>query len=194
MVTSFSFCEQSKEQIKELGQRFDLMANVAAEAVALFKAKRFADSLPLFNEHIQKYANEKIGYCNRAQVHIEMNNFDAALNDAEQCLALDPSYAKAYKRKADALIGLHKRREAMDVLLDASKLLQHMGASYDLLTETMMKLNQELGGYVENLQFDKPRSAAHSRARHAACASKCAIVPPSTWKPTSTCTAACVKT
>ena len=48
------------------------MAGVAADAEALFKAKRFADSLPLFDEHIQKNPNDKVGFCNRAQVHIEM--------------------------------------------------------------------------------------------------------------------------
>ena len=127
------------------------MSTVAAEAVALFKAKRFAESLPLFDKHIQEFPNDKVGFCNRAQVHIDMHNYEAAIKDAEQSLTLDSAYTKAYKRKADALIGLNKKREAMEVLLDASKLLQQMGVSGDLLTEPMKKLNQELGGYVSTV-------------------------------------------
>lgn len=130
------------------------MATVAAEAVALFKAKRFAESLPLFDKHIKEFPSDKVGFCNRAQVHVEMKNYEAAIKDAEQSLTLDPAYAKAYKRKADAFIGLNKKREAMEVLLDASKLLHQMGASHDLLTEPMNKLNRELGGYISNLGSD----------------------------------------
>ena len=134
------------------------MAGVAADAEALFKAKRFADSLPLFDEHIQKNPNDKVGFCNRAQVHIEMNNYEEAVKDAEQSLSLDPAYAKAYKRKADAFIGLGKRRVATEILLDASKLLRQMGASHELLTDPMIKLNKDLGGYIENLESNRSKA------------------------------------
>ena len=46
----------------------------------------------------------------------------------------------------------------MEILLDATKLLRQMGASHELLTDPMIKLNKDLGGYIENLESNRSRA------------------------------------
>ena len=57
-----------------------------------------------------------IYYSNRAICHIKMDNYGLAISDADLAIKLDPSYAKAYYRKADAHIALDKYDVARDCL------------------------------------------------------------------------------
>ena len=53
-----------------------------------------------------------IYYSNRAFCHNKMENYGLVISDADSAIENDPSYSKAYYRKADACIALSKFKEA----------------------------------------------------------------------------------
>lgn len=55
-------------------------------------------------------------YANRAFAHMKLENYGLAIADCEDAIKLDPNYAKAYYRKADANIALNKYEIARDCL------------------------------------------------------------------------------
>lgn len=128
-----------------------LIADVEAgtEAVRLFKAKQFAEALPFFDQFLAVNTKDKVGYGNRAAALIELKRFSDALTDAEVCVRLDHAWAKGYKRQADALEGLGKQREAMEVLLRGAK---ECNEGFDIFESQLLRLNDELGGYIDGFR------------------------------------------
>ncbi|PSC68906.1 malonate-ligase [Micractinium conductrix] len=59
-------------------------------------------------------------YGNRAAAALKLGDFTAALRDAEAALAVEPAWAKALYRKAAALQGLGRRRDAAAAALAAA--------------------------------------------------------------------------
>jgi serine/threonine-protein phosphatase 5 len=55
-------------------------------------------------------------FANRAFAHMKLENYGLAIADCEDSIKLDPNYAKAYYRKADANIALNKYEIARDCL------------------------------------------------------------------------------
>lgn len=53
-----------------------------------------------------------IYYSNRAAVHLKMENYGLAINDADEAINYCPEYPKSYYRKADGLISIDKYKEA----------------------------------------------------------------------------------
>lgn len=46
--------------------------------------------------------NNAIYFSNRAVVHLKMNNYQKAIEDAEKGIAIDPKFSKCYYRRAKA--------------------------------------------------------------------------------------------
>ena len=55
-------------------------------------------------------------FSNRAYAHMKLENYGLAIADSDEAIKLDPNYAKAYYRKADANIALNKYELALDSL------------------------------------------------------------------------------
>lgn len=55
-------------------------------------------------------------YANRAFANMRLENYGLAIEDSEDSIKLDPNYAKAYYRKADANIALNKYEIAKECL------------------------------------------------------------------------------
>lgn len=53
-----------------------------------------------------------IYFSNRAAVHLKMENYGLVIVDAEEAINYDPTYPKAYYRKADGLIAIDKYKDA----------------------------------------------------------------------------------
>jgi len=53
---------------------------------------------------------------NRAAVHLKMENYGLAINDAEEAINYCSDYPKSYYRKADGLISIDKYKEARNCL------------------------------------------------------------------------------
>lgn len=109
----------------------DQSESLKNEGNTLFKSQKFSSAvvkysaaitcmlLFLENEdnhstsHHQKLA---IYLSNRAAVHLKMENYGLAINDAEEAINYSPEYPKSYYRKADGLISIDKYKEARSCL------------------------------------------------------------------------------
>lgn len=60
-------------------------------------------------------------YANRAAAHTRLENFGSALADATKAVDLDPTYVKAYYRRADAAAGLGRVKDALKDYRAAAK-------------------------------------------------------------------------
>ena len=52
-------------------------------------------------------------YCNRSLANLRMENTSIALNDACECIRLDPKNVKGYYRKGQAYVALRQMKEAV---------------------------------------------------------------------------------
>ena len=84
--------------------------------------------------------------------HINMGSFQIALDDANQAEISDPSYLKAYYRKATALKALSRLPEARDVLLKGLSLK----ADDKELKMLLSKKEEEMKAVSSNGQVVKP--------------------------------------
>ncbi|CAJ0640877.1 7380_t:CDS:10 [Entrophospora sp. SA101] len=66
----------------------------------LFKKSAFADAVKEYTEAIKRNENDPRAYSNRAACYTKLMAFQEALKDCETCINLDPSFVKAYIRKA----------------------------------------------------------------------------------------------
>ncbi|EZF73992.1 hypothetical protein H105_04321 [Trichophyton soudanense CBS 452.61] len=90
----------------------------AATALKLQGNKCFAQqnwpaALNLYTQAIELYDKEPSFYCNRAQVHVKLEAFGFAIADATKAIELDPSYVKAYWRRAVANTAILNSRAAL---------------------------------------------------------------------------------
>lgn len=79
----------------------------AATALKLQGNKAFAEhdwpvAVDFYTQAIEKYDQEPSFFCNRAQAQIKLEAYGFAIADATKALELDPSYIKAYWRRAIA--------------------------------------------------------------------------------------------
>eukprot|EP00629_Pelagomonadales_sp_RCC1024_P005942 CAMPEP_0119296866 /NCGR_PEP_ID=MMETSP1329-20130426/50789_1 /TAXON_ID=114041 /ORGANISM="Genus nov. species nov., Strain RCC1024" /LENGTH=832 /DNA_ID=CAMNT_0007297807 /DNA_START=82 /DNA_END=2577 /DNA_ORIENTATION=- len=82
-----------------------------------FSRKRFRPAAALYGEAIDVDPYDATLYCNRAACYLELGDWSRAYDDAEECVKLDPNFAKGFFRlaKAARMRGLH------DAALGAAK-------------------------------------------------------------------------
>ena len=81
---------------------------------ALVKEKKYKEALDCYTKAIEIDPNDPILYSNRSAMHLNLQEFDQSLADAEKAISLKSDYAKAYLRKGKALEGLNKIEEALE--------------------------------------------------------------------------------
>lgn len=59
--------------------------------------------------------SQHVYFSNRSAAYLSKKDADSALADAEQCIKLNPSWAKGYSRKGAALHALKQYKEAEEV-------------------------------------------------------------------------------
>ncbi|KAL2010400.1 hypothetical protein VTN00DRAFT_6207 [Thermoascus crustaceus] len=90
----------------------------AATALKVQGNKAFAQhdwptAVDFYTKAIEKYDGDPSFFCNRAQAHIKLEAYGFAIADATKALELDPSYVKAYWRRALANAAILNSREAL---------------------------------------------------------------------------------
>ena len=65
-----------------------------------------------FTDAIGVDAANHVFYSNRSAAYAALNDFDAALNDAEKTVAIKPDWVKGHSRKGAALYGLKRYDDA----------------------------------------------------------------------------------
>ena len=90
-------------------------APLKAEGNTAFSAKNYADAAAKYTSALSFNPTDHIFYSNRSACYAGMegeDNCKKALRDADACLRLSPSFAKAYSRRSAALFGLGRYVEA----------------------------------------------------------------------------------
>jgi len=79
-----------------------------------FSAGNYADAVKHFTDAIGVDAANHVFYSNRSAAYAALNDYDAALTDAEKTVAIKPDWVKGYSRKGAALYGLKRYDDACD--------------------------------------------------------------------------------
>eukprot|EP01113_Clastostelium_recurvatum_P038216 TRINITY_DN5689_c0_g1_i5.p1 TRINITY_DN5689_c0_g1~~TRINITY_DN5689_c0_g1_i5.p1 ORF type:complete len:670 (+),score=50.33 TRINITY_DN5689_c0_g1_i5:118-2010(+) len=107
-----------------------LAAMLKTEANLSFQKGDFEGAVRKYSQAISNDLSNAILYSNRSAAYYSLELYGAALDDAERALRLQPSWGKAWGRKAAALLAQHRYDEAIKAYEsglqcgDASKLLQ----------------------------------------------------------------------
>jgi serine/threonine-protein phosphatase 5 len=70
-------------------------------------------AVDFYTQAIEKYDHDPSFFSNRAQAHIKLESYGYAIADATKALELDPSYTKAYWRRALANTAILNPKEAL---------------------------------------------------------------------------------
>ena len=81
---------------------------------AFVKEKKYKEALECYSQAIALDPNDHILYSNRSLMHLNLSEFQPALEDAEKAISLKADYSKGYLRKGKALQGLGKEDEALE--------------------------------------------------------------------------------
>jgi len=73
-----------------------------------FKAQRYEEAIEYFTKAIECNPNDHVFYSNRSGSYLNSGNYEKALEDAETCVKMNPSWPRGYQRKGTALFYLDK--------------------------------------------------------------------------------------
>jgi len=79
----------------------------------LFKAGDFSNAIKRYSEAIRRNPKDPKIYSNRAACYTKLMSFDLALKDCDMCIELEPTFVKAYLRKAKACQAMGQTSKAM---------------------------------------------------------------------------------
>ncbi len=86
-----------------------------------FMENKYQKSIELYTKALQvlgfEHEKSSILFSNRAYAHIRLENYGAAVIDADQAIKVNPRYAKGYYRKSSALYALGKLKDAIKQLV-----------------------------------------------------------------------------
>ncbi|KAJ2393746.1 Palmitoyl-protein thioesterase 1, partial [Coemansia sp. RSA 2559] len=94
---------------------------VKLEANALYAKKQYPEAIAKYTAAIELDATVPAFYTNRAQCHLFTESYGAAKADADSALAIDPSFIKAYYRRASANLAMGKLKEARSDFREVTK-------------------------------------------------------------------------
>ena len=109
-----------------------------AKGVELFKEGKYKEAITLFTTYLKTERddeNKKVAYYNRGMAYYNLGQHENALEDGEECLKINPFWAKGYKCKGLALEGMGRPRNAAETFLDGQK----MCCKYDQNTESVLR-------------------------------------------------------
>jgi len=90
----------------------DLSEKLKEEANGLFTMGRYTQALALYNKAIELSPSSAPLFGNRAAANLKLENYGAAINDADTAEKLDPTYIKARYRRGSALLVLGRVADA----------------------------------------------------------------------------------
>eukprot|EP00262_Sarcandra_glabra_P006503 TRINITY_DN18832_c0_g1_i1.p1 TRINITY_DN18832_c0_g1~~TRINITY_DN18832_c0_g1_i1.p1 ORF type:complete len:622 (+),score=117.52 TRINITY_DN18832_c0_g1_i1:180-2045(+) len=80
---------------------------------AAFSAGRFSEAVKFFSEAIDLSPTNHVLYSNRSAAYASLNDYAAALADAQKTVELNPTWSKAYSRLGAAHLGLLNHDDAV---------------------------------------------------------------------------------
>ncbi|XP_065834556.1 dnaJ homolog subfamily C member 7-like [Oscarella lobularis] len=127
------------------------------EGNALYTAKDYRGAVRLYSEALDCDPTNATCYSNRAAAFLALNYFDDALNDCEAAIRHNPSFVKAYFRKAKCHVGFGDLEAARVNLMKVLELEPgNMAAKAELQTiENIKQLAVDGEDALEGKKFDK---------------------------------------
>lgn len=102
------------EEIKNRAKGAFAQKDMPSAEMLYGKAIEILDTMPDKREHTL--------YSNRAMVRLNLNKVEDALSDANACLGLEPTFSKAWHRKAQALLRLNDYDDAIAAAEEGARL------------------------------------------------------------------------
>ena len=78
--------------------------------------------MKFYTEALKRNPKDAKIYSNRAACYTKLNAFDLTIKDCDSSIALDPTFVKAYLRKANVLKAMGQTQKAMEVYGKAMEL------------------------------------------------------------------------
>lgn len=72
------------------------------------RSKDYQDAIECYTKSLFLDPQSAATYCNRALAHLHLKEYTRVLDDANEALALNPDYLKAYHRRGKAYVALNK--------------------------------------------------------------------------------------
>ena len=123
----------------------------------MFKEGKYKEAITQFTTYLkteQDHKNKKVAHYNRGMSYYNLGQHDSALEDGEECLNLDPFWAKGYKCKGLALEGMGKPNDAIETFLDGQKMCSgHDQNAEAVLWELIKRLNRVTGFLGDDLDL-----------------------------------------
>jgi len=91
------------------------------EGNKFFSQGNYIEAIKWYTKAIDELPNH-IYYSNRAACYTALGELQKAVEDSEQCIKLDPKWAKGYYRRGNALALLHRHNEALETLQTGNNL------------------------------------------------------------------------
>ena len=118
---------------------------------ALVKQKKYKEALDCYSKAIEIDPKDPIFYSNRSLMHINLEEYDQAILDAEKAILLKPNYGKAYLRKGKALEGKQKMKEALDTY--------KLGLEKDKNNSELLNASSQVEASLKNMNLFKDPSS-----------------------------------
>jgi tetratricopeptide (TPR) repeat protein len=117
------------------------------KATPFFAKKEYEKAIEAYTAAIELDTTNAVLFSNRSIAHLSNGNAEAALKDAEDSLALDPSYFKAILRKSKALYALGRPGHAEQALKDGlAKFPDEHSAEHQVFEAQLKDLRKEDDG------------------------------------------------
>jgi len=114
---------------------------------AAFSSGNYAEAIKYFTEAIAIAPENHILYSNRSGAYASLGEYQNALNDANKCIELNPSFIKGYNRKATALQYLGRPDEAMQAYDEGLKI----DPNNQMLRDGLNSLQQQMKSQIDNM-------------------------------------------
>ena len=129
----------------------------AIKGVELFKEGKYKEAITQFTMYLKTEEddkNKKVAHYNRGMAYYNLGQYDNALEDGEECLKIDPYWAKGYKCKGLAMEGMGRPRDAVETFLDGKKICSGRDPNAKaVLHELIKRLNRVTGFLGDDLDL-----------------------------------------
>ncbi len=102
----------------------------------------FSQSIVIVKDNPQVYSDLHVLYSNRCACYLQLNILDAALMDAEACVAIKSDYSKGYSRLGEVYSKLHRYNDAFIAYQKAVNFDASNTDAYKELNKIKQKLSQ----------------------------------------------------
>lgn len=100
-------------------------AELKAKGNAAFSAQEYSSAISFYSQAIEVDPANHVLFSNRAACALGLKDWETALADSKQAMALKPEWPKGYSRCARALQGLGRLLEAVKTLEEGTQWLQY---------------------------------------------------------------------